>query len=270
MGQEVRRIPLEGVHNTRDLGGYLTEDGRRIRPRRLIRSGALYGLTEKDKRILTEEYDLRTVVDFRTETEREEKPDPALRGVTFIANPILEEAALGITREEESDNSVAGMVLHRLKRDENAGIRYMESIYGNLITDRFSQKQYGNFFRLLLEQKEGAVLWHCTAGKDRVGTGTALLLSALGVARKQVIADYMKVNEFNAEDIDRMVKGIAKKTGDAALAEQLRILFSVHESYIGTVFERIEKEYGTVERYLAEAMDFPRDAADALKEKYLQ
>ena len=65
--KEITRIPLEGLHNTRDLGGFETADGRKIRPRRLIRSGQLSGMTEKDKQVLTEDYGLRTDVDFRTD-----------------------------------------------------------------------------------------------------------------------------------------------------------------------------------------------------------
>lgn len=268
--QEVKRIPLEGVHNTRDLGGYMTLDGRSIRPHRLIRSGELYSLTEKDKKILTGEYELRTVVDFRTETEQAERPDPVLASVTYIPNPILEESALGITREEGTDGGVAGMVLGQMKKDKDAGIRYMENMYGNLITDGYSRKQYARFFQILLSHGDGAVLWHCTAGKDRVGTGTALLLCALGVPRSQIIADYMKVNEFAAENISQTVRAVSEKTGDAGLSEQLSILFSVRESYIGTVFERIEKEYGTLERYLSEEMGMDREAVETLKNKYLQ
>lgn len=48
--KEITRIPLEGLHNTRDLGGFETADGRKIRPRRLIRSGQLSGMTEKISR----------------------------------------------------------------------------------------------------------------------------------------------------------------------------------------------------------------------------
>lgn len=268
--QEVKRIPLEGVHNTRDLGGYLTLDGRSIRPRRLIRSGALCSLTERDKEILTGEYGLRTVVDFRTEAERTERPDPMLDNVAYIPNPILEEKALGITREKETDSDVVSMVLGQLKEGEGSGIRYMENMYGNLVTDSYSKKQYANFFQILLSHGDGAVLWHCTAGKDRVGMGTALLLGALGIPRGQIIADYMKFNEFDAENINHSVCTVAEKTGNTGLAEQLRVLFSVHESYIRTVFEWIEKEYGALERYLSEEMNMDREAVEALKNKYLQ
>lgn len=61
-----RRISLEHAPNTRDLGGMETKDGRTVKSRRLLRSGALGGLTEEEGRILTEEYGLNLVIDFRT------------------------------------------------------------------------------------------------------------------------------------------------------------------------------------------------------------
>lgn len=70
------RIPLESLPNTRDLGGIRTADGRSIRLRRLLRSGALAGISDADREKLLKEYNLKTVIDFRTDTEREEKPDP--------------------------------------------------------------------------------------------------------------------------------------------------------------------------------------------------
>lgn len=270
MIQEVKRIPLEGVHNTRDLGGYRTADERCIRPKRLIRSGELSKLTENDKRVLLQEYDLAAVVDFRTFTEQTESPDPPLSGVSYISNPILEEKALGITREKESDSDVVSMVLGKMKGNENAGEEYMKNMYGNLITNEFSKKQYGNFFRILLKYTKGAVLWHCTAGKDRAGTGTVLLLEALGVSREQIVADYLKVNEFAADGINRTVQTLIEKTGDKELAEHLRTLFSVQESYIHTIFHIIDTGYGTIDQYLKEEMGIYHDGLMELKHKYLK
>lgn len=260
---------MEGVRNTRDLGGYRTRDGRRIRSRRLIRSGQLHDLTQRDKEILTREYSLAVIVDFRTQAEKAESPDPGMRGVTYIHNPILEEKTLGITREKETDHDIVGMVLDGLGDGKEAGVEYMKNIYGNLITNPFSVKQYSNFFRILSKQETGAVLWHCTAGKDRAGTGTALLLEALGVPREQIIADYLKVNEFLAEGISQSVKELVEKTGNARLGEQLRMLFSVQEDYIQTIFGKIDREYGGIERFMKEEMGLAEDFQEALREKYL-
>ena len=64
------RIPLEGMLNTRDLGGYRTGENAVIKKKRVIRSGGLFEATKKDLQVLQEEYALKQVVDFRTATER--------------------------------------------------------------------------------------------------------------------------------------------------------------------------------------------------------
>lgn len=267
--QDITRIPLEGVHNTRDLGGFMTSDGSYIKPHRLIRSGELYNLTNKDKEILTGEYELTKIIDFRTKTEREERPDPNMEGVAYVINPILKEKALGITREKDTDNDVVSTVLSQLEENEGAGIAYMENLYSNFISSEFSKQQYTKFFEVLLNQEQGAVLWHCSAGKDRVGTGTALLLSSFGVPRELIMADYMKVNEFGVDNINQMVQSVVEKSGDRKLGEHIRTLFTVHKSYLETLFAKIEKEYGTVKRFLKEEMSLDKEATEILKNKYL-
>ena len=270
MMQEVKRIPLKGIHNTRDLGGYTAMDGSRIKPCRLIRSGELFDLTKEDKEVLTRDYGLAAVVDFRTEAERYERPDPELDGVTYIVNPILHEKVLGITREKETDEDVVGRVLRQLGGNEDAGVEYMKNIYSNLLTDSYCKKQYASFFNILLNQEKGAVLWHCTAGKDRAGTGAALLLCALEIPRKQIVADYMKVNEFAAESIDKMMAMVLERTGDTRLGEHIRTLFTVQESYIDTLFKIMEEAYGSARNYLKEEMGLNGDGMMTLKNKYLQ
>lgn len=267
--QEIKRIPLEGVHNTRDLGGFVTSDGGCIKPYRLIRSGELYNLTKKDKEILIGEYKLAKIIDFRTKTERNERPDPELEGVAYVKNPILEEKVLGITREKDADRDVVSIVLNQLEGNTGAGIDYMKNLYSNFITSSFSKQQYANFFNILLNQESGAVLWHCSAGKDRVGTGTALLLTALGVPRDIIMADYMKVNEFGIDNINKMVQDVVVKTGDERLGEHIKTLFSVHQSYLESLFTKMQKEYGSVEIFLNQEMGLNKEAIETLKSKYL-
>lgn len=271
--QEITRIPLEGVRNTRDLGGFKTMEGYRIKNKKLIRSGELFDLTEGDKRILLEEYDLKTVVDFRTETERRERPDPVLPGVRQISNPILEEKAMGITREQAGDKSIASMVRDLLKGTQGDGstaTKYMEDIYRELLTNPFSRSQFRCFFQICLEQKEGALLWHCSAGKDRVGTGTMLLLSALGVSREQITADYMKVNEFAGEGIDAIVRSIAGDVEDENITSSIRTLFSVHESYMDSLYDTINGSFGSMPLFLKEEMGLTETGMAKLRSLYLE
>lgn len=94
------RIALQSLSNTRDLGALMTEDGRHIIPRKLLRSGDLYHTSLGDKEILANDYNLKTVIDLRTTAEREQKPDTIMAGVEYYHIPVLDEEALGISREK--------------------------------------------------------------------------------------------------------------------------------------------------------------------------
>ena len=113
------RYLLRGAPNARDLGGLPTMDGRKVRTGLLLRSGELAGITDADAHTLSQ-YPLRTVIDFRTDLEREQKPDRVLAGVRYIHCPIVQQAAAGLTREEQADPYGA---VHRRQAAEVARVR---------------------------------------------------------------------------------------------------------------------------------------------------
>lgn len=274
MGLHISRVPLEGIGNTRDLAGLSLGNGRRILPNRLLRSGALHGTTDRDQKLLVEKYGLKTVVDFRTGAERQDKPDPELPGVRNIWNPIMEEAALGITREEGArKNNAIKEVVEMTASQENGAEKYMQAMYVNLIQDSYSRKQYRKFFDILLEQEEGAVLWHCSAGKDRVGVATALLLSALGAGRDIILADYMKTNQFGRAEAAGILEQILGHGPSFRLEEKealngLRFLFIVEAGFLEAVFEQAEKEWGSMEAFLEQEMGLTAKKRQKLQAMY--
>lgn len=135
---------LRGAPNARDLGGLPTMDGRTIRPGLLLRSGELAGITEPDAQALTK-YPLRTVVDFRTDLEREQKPDRVLPGVQYVHCPIVQQAAAGLTREEHAD-PYAAVVAHA-KAMAGRERAFMCELYRSLVTQAFSIAHYRQFLR---------------------------------------------------------------------------------------------------------------------------
>ena len=147
---------LRGAPNARDLGGLPTMDGRTIRPGLLLRSGELAGITEPDAQTLTE-YPLRTVVDFRTDLEREQKPDCVLPGVQYVHCPIVQQAAAGLTREEHAD-PYAAVVAHA-KAMAGRERAFMCELYRSLVTQEFAIAHYRQFF-VLLPRQTGRRLLH--------------------------------------------------------------------------------------------------------------
>lgn len=256
------RIHLQSLPNTRDLGALTTDGGLHIIPRKLLRSGDLYHLSMSDKEILADEYNLKTVVDFRTEAERRERPDTIMAGVEYYHIPIFDEDGVGLSREKKDVRAF-------MENTENAQ-DFMQKQYETIIRDQYSIKQYAKFLDLILHHKDGAILWHCSMGKDRAGVGTILLLSALGVPEDTIREDYLRTNRYLEGDRRYMERLMETKGAVGAEMEQkLDILFQVKESYIDAVFRVIREEYGSMDKFLRKGLYLTPKAKEELCDKYL-
>lgn len=264
---------LTGAPNARDLGGIETMDGRRIKPNRLIRSGMLARLTDEDVEYL-KSAGLKTIVDFRTSAERVQKPDRVIDGAEYIVCPMLEDKTDGITRDKpESEDEEAQRTLkmaRRLMEHDPDGVRQMRSLYPILVTLDHSLEHYRRFFEILLKHEDGALLYHCTMGKDRVGTATALLLTALGVPREGIVADYMITRERCAPGTQRLLNNCRKFTDDEAVLEFVYRLDTVQEDFIAATFETIDEVHGGMDRFLRDKMGLDAAAIERLKLLYLE
>ncbi|MGN8630810.1 tyrosine-protein phosphatase [Blautia sp. HCP3S3_G3] len=257
------RIPLQSLSNTRDLGAISAKDGRHILPRKLLRSGQLYHMSLADQDVLCKEYHLSAVIDFRNDYERKKRPDLIPEGVIYHSIPIIDEES--VSNEEKNWTAVDAVLNFEGDPDE-----FMVRQYQNLITDQYSVKMYARFLDVLLRQEEGAVLWHCSTGKDRTGVGTALLLCALGVSREDIMEDYMKSNACLEDEMEYIIRLMETKTiVDPGIMDRIGILFRVREEYLDAVFETIEEKYGSVERFLRKALYLTPKAIEALQNKYL-
>lgn len=261
-GLRGRRILLEGLGNTRDLGGLQTTDGCHIIDGRLLRSGALAPATEEDKQILLKEYHLKTVVDFRTELERSEAPDPIWEGVTNIFHPITTERAMGLTREK------GGIVDLLTLGDKATGV--MLQLYPHLVCDEPTRKQYAEFLRIVLRQEDGSILWHCSAGKDRAGMGTALLLLVLGVPEDVIREDYMRSNEYLQKENDRIMQMLADThRATKVQIDGVRTIFETREAFFDSAVNAIRDKFGSMGNYFTEGLGLTQEELNGLRAKYL-
>jgi protein-tyrosine phosphatase len=168
-----RLLPLKGGRNFRDLGGYWTQDGRQVRWGRIFRSGAMTGLTAGDMDYLGK-LGVAVVCDLRNPDERRTDPSPFLK------------AAGAEVLTHDYDLSAGLEALGRIKtREEAVGV--FADTYVRFI-DTLSPNYTEMFDRLV--QGKAPLAMNCTAGKDRTGVGSALVLSLLGVPRETVVADY--------------------------------------------------------------------------------
>ena len=223
-GNPQRWLPIEGCVNFRELGGYRNSRGQTVRWRRLFRSDALQDMTPNDAAYAMEELGIRLVVDLRNpdEAERDGKgPLPGL-GAGYSHHPLLKERGFPpFTGEDvvQRLSSTYQWLIH------NSGPRVAEAV------------------NAIAEAESGAVVFHCSAGKDRTGLLAALILEVLGVDAETIKADYLLTNDA-VEGILRRIKAMqpnASPTTQSLAAQPLAF-----QEFQDT----LHGEYGGAEAYL--------------------
>ena len=248
-------IEFEGLYNVRDLGGMRTRDGRAVRSGLLLRGDQPFEATENDKRKIVE-LGVRTLIDFRSLTEHEEKPDPTIPGVRNVYLPIIEDVRAGITRGKKGDKALMKMLAEGHDISPSFVDEHMGGMYRVFVEDDFANTQYAAFIDVVLEQAEagGATLWHCTAGKDRAGFATVTLLEALGVPRDDVVADYLRTNESLVHVVEKLMAMFGSHLPSDNARESLRRFFLADENYLAAAYAAADERYGSFEAFLAEAL----------------
>lgn len=245
---EVKRIALMGLSNTRDLGGISGESGAPVKERRLIRSGALFHGAGADLSVLREAYGVHTVIDLRTAVEAENEPDPAFPGWDIRRLPLLDDSFFGIARDAYSVEAWFNMFQ---ASDDKPGEIFFR-MYRKLAFDPHSVDIFRRFFGVLLENEAGAVLWHCSAGKDRAGMAAALTLLALGLPEELIVYDYMQTAVFTADEIEAVRGMVAARGADARSAEAMEVLMNVDETYLPRIFNEMRARFGSTAGYFTE------------------
>ncbi len=262
---KIRRIKLQKLKNTRDLGGFIGIEGRKIKDRMLIRSGALFKASADDINKLCCEYGLRTIIDLRIDAEIKEKPDPVIENVSYIRIPLLDKAYLGITRDEYSIQSWFNLFSDSSRRPEDV----FYDMYEMLVFGEKTKAMFRQIFSILLSDNSEAVLWHCSAGKDRVGVTTMLILLALGVDRETIIEDFLATNRFSSREIIKTRFFAPLVVKDRRLRKCLAILMGVKREYMDRLFSVIDSKYSSSEEFLMTEYGITEDMLYNLREKFL-
>ena len=261
---------LEGVPNFRDLGGLPAADGRHIKPHRLLRSGHLAYITAEDGTRLTEEYGLKTVIDMRTENEINRRPDTVLPNVRYVRCPIFEKKAEGVTRETAVPHDPVDSALRMAHNvDGNDPHERMIGLYGVFFEEE-GLRHYAKFFKLLLAQEEGAVLWHCTMGKDRCGTGAVLLETALGVPAELILADYLYTNDRLNPITEETIRQARLVENDEHLMDIIRVMDAVHPDYLQALHTKAGEISGSLENLIRNELGMTEEKLTKLRELYLE
>ena len=256
------RIPGQNMYNTRDLGAFQTEDGRYILPCRLLRSAELYHLSKVDREILPSEYRIRTVIDLRSAQERRRRPDDILPGVEYYSLPLLDETSDLLFQQTGIMDILADL--------EGDPEEVMRTNYVHMVRDPYTVSQLARIIEVIRRNEKGAVLWHCSNGKDRTDLVTAILLCALGIPRETILEEYMRTSlwlESEKKDLLRLID--ARGFEERIMGKRIQAYYDVKASYLESALDAVEQDYGSMDRFLKKALYLTPKMLDNLREKYL-
>lgn len=251
-----RVIPMDGLVNFRDLGGYPTEDGRFTKWGKLLRSAAHDEISQADSSFL-QQMGLKTVVDYRSGYEEQEHPDVGVAGVQYLhLRPFEDSNATNIL---DLQQFMTGGV--------DGAIAMLTETNRILAKNSHCNSVYRELLLRLLDEAQVPLVQHCTAGKDRVGVGAATILLALGVPRQIILEDYLLSNQ-NQLRVDKL------ETAEAPISEKQRQLFAaltqVHAAYLQAFFDEVDQTWGGTAGYLHNGLGLTDEQLERLKELYLE
>ena len=259
-------IELASLPNLRDVGGWPTVDGRVVRRGMVFRSTALHSLSDDDTARLRA-LRITTIYDLRTARERLEAPDAAIGEQANLSLDVLADTSMAIPaklHEMLVDPAVVARVSTELTGGK--GVEHMSESYRHYVTLPSAIASYRRMVAGLLGEDPAALLIHCTTGKDRTGWGTAVLLSALGVAREDIYREYLLTNEHLLPTFT----GVFAKFAEAGGApELLRPLLGGDAAYLDQSFAEADRVWGGMDEYLSGCLGLDDRARERLRNRLL-
>ncbi|MDG2060813.1 MAG: tyrosine-protein phosphatase [SAR86 cluster bacterium] len=261
--QDFRKLPLEGAHNFRDLGGFKTLDNRSIKWGLLYRSDSLHALSNEDIDYLLR-LKLSSIVDFRSTFEREDHPDKLIGNTRMY---LLSIDPFKDILPENSDQS-----FEDLQKEMFSGNLDLSDYLVDFNRDLVSNftPVYKDFFDTLINNKGLPLVFHCTAGKDRAGFAAALLLSVLGVPRDIVMDDYLATNFYTEDETNKKLFKINLFSLFQADTENIKKVLGVEERYLRAAFNQIDEQWGGMDNYFEKGLMLSKFEIEKIKSLYLE
>ena len=264
-------IVFDNIVNSRDLGGMTGHEARKVRSGMLLRTAHLHDATDADVLRLQNEFHLRRIFDFRSLGEAEFLPDREVPDATHHLLPTIDLSAERLTEQPIPQEAFLDLERHIVNYSFYPEVQAMAAdMYPSLIRSEYSQLQYAAFLRLIVETPEGAVLWHCFQGKDRTGWGAAFILSALGVSREEIIADFDRSNDAYRELVARLNNDILALGGGEAEMDVVQAFMGVSTKNFRRTLDLIDREFGGMMAYLQNQLLLSQEDIRILRKRYLE
>lgn len=236
--REERLLPLESIRNTRDLGGYETQEGSYTKTHKYIRAATPAHLTKKDMDYLVD-YGVSVVIDLRGQNEVLQAPNQ------MKDDPRIRYYHVDVFNRENADIA-----------PKDVPFKNMGDLYCMMLDDL--QASFKKVFTIFLENMDKTILFHCSAGKDRTGVISALLLDLAGCHEYDIIKDYSESYENNKEIYDELLKLASPENAHFLLSDPL---------YMMKMMDHLYENYGSAKSYLLQ-IGFSEEQVDLLQENF--
>ena len=259
----------------RDLGEYAIGDSMHIQKGLLLRAAHLADATEAELQYLAG-LPTAKIIDFRLEMEKKEREDRIVANAEYVDLPIDVSSNLAAQASEEEKKKLSRHKKFDIRKiivmvafNEKAQ-KVVQEIYPTLLFHPDCQKQYATFFREVLATENGAILYHCTQGKDRTGVASALLLSALGADRETIIADFDATNAVYEADVKKYCRRVRFFGGGEEEIAVVKAFMGVNTDNFIKALDRMDTEYGSIDNYLKGPMGLTDEDIKTLRDRYLK
>lgn len=234
---------MENIVNMRELGGIVTQHGSLIKSNKLFRAGNPSVASESDREYL-QQLALNEIIDFRSDNEKRSSEQAFAAYFNWVAQPIF-------------TGDLSGFFSSGLTKTK--AIQLMSTVYQRFPVD------FQHQFRYLLKQAEQGktILYHCTAGKDRTGFASLLLLSALDVDFDTILKDYLNSNMAVAGLRKQIVEFMNNEVDD----EVINAILGVLPEYLDNSIQMINKNFGGIDKYLKHTLTID---VTAIRHHYLE
>ena len=249
-----------------DLGGINTSNLRYLKHGLLFRSSNLSKIDEEGLNQLVSQYNIRNVIDLRTEDEISQQPED------FISSKLNYLHMPSLTNEENpAVNRLNRMdILTDLIRLPGGVKAHMKNLYRILVSSERSRNVYRKFFNMLLHNDNNeAYLFHCTQGKDRTGVLLYLLLVVLGVSSQRAITTYLSFNSRTRFKRIAIFLGMNIAVSPRKAVALNRCL-TAKRIYIHSAIDEINVKFGGINNYIREELGLSEDDIALLRKKYVK
>ncbi|MDO5858304.1 tyrosine-protein phosphatase [Myroides odoratimimus] len=254
-----RKIPFDKVHNFRDIGGIKTKDGRVVNWGRFYRADALATIQDSEFDLFND-LGITKVFDLRGAHEVEKAPNNQPKQVKYIHIPVFNEVNAEYFKEIEKKFISGDFTLE----DADQMLLDANRDFASLYTAKFK-----DLVHQILEE-DTPIVYHCSAGKDRTGFTSALLLSILNVDRATILDEYEMTNfytqhtiEDNIEKMSKLMPGVKKINKEA-----FRAMMGVKKEFLQMAFDTIDQRYGGMDNYIKNQLGISDQKRKELIKRY--